>query len=37
VEVTPPLFPPRVIALVKPIACELSAILGLLLSRFSRA
>jgi len=37
VEVAPPLFPPRVVALVKAIACELPATLGLPLSRFSRA
>jgi len=37
VEVAPPLFPPRVVALVKAIACELPAKLGLPLSRFSRA
>jgi len=37
VEVGPPLFPPRVVALVKAIACELPAKLGLPLSRFSRA
>ena len=36
-EVAPPIFPPRVVALVKAIACELPATLGLPLSRFSRA
>jgi len=37
VEVAPPPFPPRVVALVKAIACELPATLGLPLSRFSRS
>lgn len=36
-EVAPPLFPPRVVAHVKAIACELPATFGLPLSRFSRA
>ena len=36
-EVAPPPFPPRVVALVKAIACELPATFGLPLSRFSRA
>ena len=36
-EVAPPLFPPRVVALVTAIACELPAAFGLPLSRFSRA
>lgn len=36
-EVAPPVFPLRLVALVKAIACELPATLGLPLSRFSRA